>query len=180
MRKEITIGACFVMAGVLCACLFGYEYFSTYGFLNEYHMRTFVEAKLDFPTLLGNIVWERGKLIFMIWVVAYTPARRIAPLLLRCGLFFTAGIFAGACMINMGLYGLLVFAGSWFPHGIIYLVVIVLILQREVHLSYVGRGSLAKRIFFALSVLSVLLLGCFAEATIGTWILQSLFRNLLS
>ena len=179
MRKEITIGACFVMAGVLCACLFGYEYFSTYGFLNEYHMRSFVEAKLDFPTLLGNIIWERGKLMFLIWVLAYTPARRIAPLLLRCLLFFTAGVFAGACMVNMGIYGLLVFVLSWVPHGIIYLIVIVLILQRDMHLGYGANNTVAKKIFFALSVLSVLLLGCFAEATAGTWILQSLFRNLL-
>lgn len=168
------------MAGVLCACLFGYEYFSNYGFLNEYHMRAFAETKLDFPTLLGNIVWERGKLVFLIWVLSYTPARKVAPLLLRCGLFFTAGIFAGACMINMGLYGLLVFFGSWFPHGIIYLVVIVLILQREVHPGYGGKNSIAKRVVFAVSVLSALLLGCFAEATVGTWILQSLFRNLVT
>lgn len=177
MRKEITLGACFVMAGVLCACLFGYEYFSTYGFLNEYHMRAFADMRLDRAALLGNIVWQRGKFIFLIWMVAYTPARRIAPLLLRCLLFFTGGIFAGACMVNMGIFGLAVFLLSWFPHGIIYLFVIMLILRRDMHVNYAGKNVLAKRLFYTISVLSLLLLGCFAEATVGTWILQSLFRS---
>lgn len=179
MRKEIAIGACFVMAGVLCACLFGYEYFSTYGFLNEYHVKTFAETALDIPTLLGSIVWERGKLFLIIWLVAYTPARRIAPILLRCGIFFTAGVFAGACMINMGIYGLVVFVGSWFPHGIIYLAVIALILQRDARLGYHGKNPVARRILYTLCVLSLILLGCFAEATAGTYILQRLFGNLI-
>ena len=38
MKKELVIGICFGLAGILCTCLFGYEYFTTYGFLNAYHM----------------------------------------------------------------------------------------------------------------------------------------------
>ena len=169
MRKEITIAACFVMAGVLCACLFGYEYFSTYGFLNTYHVRAFTEARLDF-----------GKLMYLIFVIACTPAKRIAPLLLRCALFFTAGIFAGVCMINMGIYGLVVFLLSWFPHGILYLAVIALIMNREMYAGYGEQNRTARKLIFASSVVSLLVLGCFAEATAGTWILKSLFRNLLA
>ncbi len=58
MKKEIAVGICFCLAGVLAAWLFGYEYFSTYGFLNEYHMQTFAKAEFDTPALLGNILWE--------------------------------------------------------------------------------------------------------------------------
>lgn len=32
MKKELAIGICFGLAGILCTCLFGYEYFTTYGF----------------------------------------------------------------------------------------------------------------------------------------------------
>ena len=177
MRKEIVIGACFFLAGVLCACLFGYDYFSTYGFLNEYHVKTFAEAALDVSTLLGSIVWERGKFFIVLWLIAYTPARKLAPLILRCGLFFTGGVFAGACMINMGIYGLVVFLGSWFPHGILYLLAIVLILRRDVHLSYGGTRPVGKRVLFTVSIISLILLGCLSEATVGTWILQQLFMH---
>ena len=65
MRKEIVIGACFFLAGVLCACLFGYDYFSTYGFLNEYHVKTFAEAALDVDALVAKALegetWVRVK-----------------------------------------------------------------------------------------------------------------------
>ena len=41
MKKELAIGICVGLAGILCTCLFGYEYFTTYGFLNAYHMKVF-------------------------------------------------------------------------------------------------------------------------------------------
>ena len=52
MKKEITIGICFVMAGILSVCFFGYKYFTTYGFLNEYHMRSFADSDTELMTLL--------------------------------------------------------------------------------------------------------------------------------
>ena len=44
MKKELAIGICFGLAGILCTCLFGYEYFTTYGFLNAYHMKAFAAS----------------------------------------------------------------------------------------------------------------------------------------
>ncbi len=79
MKKEITIGICFVMAGILSVCFFGYEYFTTYGFLNEYHMRSFADSDTELMTLLGNILWERGKLFVFLWILSYTPARKVIP-----------------------------------------------------------------------------------------------------
>ena len=176
MRRELVIGVCFAAAGVLCACLFGYEYFSTYGFLNAFHIKTFAEANLDLTTLLGNIVWKRAKLFFLIWLIAYTPARVIEPLVLRCGIIFTAGIFAGACMINMGGWGLVVFLGSWFPHGIFYVLAIMILLRRSEYKGYGGRNKIGRSVMYGLSIISLILIGCVSEATLGTWILQRLFR----
>ena len=109
MKKEITIGICFVMAGILCACFFGYEYFTTYGFLNEYHMRSFADTDTELMTLLGNILWERGKLFVFLWILSYTPAHKVIPLVLRCLICFTGGIFLAACMLNMGIAGFMFF-----------------------------------------------------------------------
>ncbi|MCM1105910.1 MAG: hypothetical protein NC355_03100 [Blautia sp.] len=175
MRREIVIGICFVAAGVLCTSLFGYDYFSTYGFLNAYHIQAFSRAQIDLPTLLANIVWKRGELFGLIWIVSYTPIKRIAPLILRCALFFTAGMFAGACMINMGIYGLVVFLGSWIPHGPIYLAAIILMFRREFVRGYGSRNETVKRIVYGLSIFSLLVIGCVAEATVGIRILQRLF-----
>ena len=118
MKKEITIGICFVMAGILSVCFFGYEYFTTYGFLNEYHMRSFADSDTELMTLLGNILWERGKLFVFLWILSYTPARKVIPLVLRCLICFTGGIFLAACMLNMGIAGFMFFLVSWLPHGL--------------------------------------------------------------
>ena len=61
MKKELAIGICFGLAGILCTCLFGYEYFTTYGFLNAYHMKAFAASDTGYLPLLANILWERGK-----------------------------------------------------------------------------------------------------------------------
>lgn len=102
MRKELAIGICFCIAGILTVCFFGYTYFTTYGFLNTYHMQAFAETKLEVSALLANIIWERGKLFLLICLVAYTPLKKVAPLVLRCGICFTAGVFLAASMLNMG------------------------------------------------------------------------------
>ena len=177
MRREFVIGICFVAAGVICASLFGYEYFSTYGFLNEYHMRAFAKADIDLPTLLANIVWKRGKLFLLIWILGYTPVRKIAPLFLRCAFFFVAGMFAGACMINMGLFGLAVFVCSWIPHGLLYLPALILMFYGCNPEAFGTERRLGKKIACVTSIFTLILLGCVAEATVGTRILQALFAH---
>lgn len=72
MKKEITIGICFAVAGILCACFFGNEYFTTYGFLNEYHMRSFADSEMDTMSLLGNILWERKIICILMDLVLYS------------------------------------------------------------------------------------------------------------
>lgn len=178
MRKEITIGVCFVVAGILCACFFGYEYFTTYGFLNEYHMRSFVDAKLDTVTLLGDILWERGKLFVFLWVLSYTPARKVIPLVLRCGICFTGGVFLAACMINMGIMGLLFFVLSWIPHGIIYLIVLYLMLRSDRHRYYQHSDPVPRRIAATFGLVIVFVFGCVSEATVGVWLMQKLITLL--
>ncbi len=172
MKKEITIGICFVMAGILCACFFGYEYFTTYGFLNEYHMRSFADSDTERMTLLGNILWERGKLFVFLWILSYTPARKVIPLVLRCLICFTGGIFLAACMLNMGVMGLLFFLCSWMPHGLIYLIVLYLMLRSDRHRYYSHSHPVGKRVATMLGIVIVFVFGCVVEATVGVWLMQ--------
>lgn len=97
MKKELAIGICFGLAGILCTCLFGYEYFTTYGFLNAYHMKAFVASDTGYLPLLANILWERGKVFVIIAILSLTALKAILPLLLRCLIYFTGGVFFAAC-----------------------------------------------------------------------------------
>ena len=84
MKKELAIGICFGLAGILCTCLFGYEYFTTYGFLNAYHMKAFAASDTGYLPLLANILWERGKVFVIIAILSLTALKAILPLLLSC------------------------------------------------------------------------------------------------
>ena len=121
MKKELAIGICFGLAGILCTCLFGYEYFTTYGFLNAYHMKAFAASDTGYLPLLANILWERGKVFVIIAILSLTALKAILPLLLRCLIYFTGGVFFAACVMNMGILGIVFFLVSWLPHGILYL-----------------------------------------------------------
>jgi len=179
MKKEIIVGSCFFVAGILCACFFGYEYFSTYGFLNEYHMQSFANAELNIPVLLGNIIWERGKFFLIIFLVACTPGKKIAPLILRCGICFTSGIFLAACTLNMGVGGILFFVVSWFPHGILYLLALIVIFCVDPHRFYNRRNPVLKKIALYASIVVMILLGCCVETVIGTRLLRWSIRLII-
>lgn len=176
MQKEITIGFCFLMAGILSACLFGYDYFTTYGFINEYHARSFSETEFDVFLLVLSILWERGKFFVALWLLTYTPIRSIVPLLFRCAICFTMGMFIGACVINIGMFGILIAIGTWIPHGVLYVIAILLIFGRESLQMYGGRKQNLRKIVYVSGTIGCILCGCIAEATAGTKILQSLFR----
>ena len=100
MKKELAIGICFGLAGILCTCLFGYEYFTTYGFLNAYHMKAFAASDTGYLPLLANILWERGKVFVIIAILSLTALKAILPLLLRCLIYFTGGVFFAACLVG--------------------------------------------------------------------------------
>lgn len=179
MKKEIAVGICFLIAGILCAYFFGHEYFSTYGFLNEYHIQSYANTHMDTRILLGNILWERGKLFVFLWVLSYMPIRKVILLILQCCICFTAGVFLAACMINMGIGGLVFFVVSWIPHGIIYLIMLYLMLRSDRHRYYRHSEPIPRRIAGAVGMITMFVFGCVSEATAGVWLMQKMIIFLL-
>ena len=112
MRKELAIGICFCIAGMLTVCFFGYTYFTTYGFLNAYHMQAFAGAKLEVPALLGNIIWERGKLFLLICLVAFEEGCTTCSAVWN--LFYSRGVPCGK-HVEYGISRRCIFCGVAFP-----------------------------------------------------------------
>ena len=164
MKKELAIGICFGLAGILCTCLFGYEYFTTYGFLNAYHMKAFAASDTGYLSLLANILRERGKVIL--------------PLLLRCLIYFTGGVFFAACVMNMGILGIVFFLVSWLPHGILYLAALALLLLVEPHRFYNRKNPWLLRLAWGMGVVVLVLLGCVLEASVGIRLLRFVVEKL--
>lgn len=173
MRKEIAVGICFCLAGILCACLFGSEYFAAYGFLNEYHLKSFAEGGQEISLLLWNILWERGKFFVLVGLISATSLKKFLPLIMQCLLCFTAGIYLSACIMNMGISGILFFLASLFPQGLLYLLALVLILRREPAFHrYHQKNALLRKGLFSAGVMILVFVGCLLEAFLGTKLLR--------
>ena len=172
MKKEIAIGICFCFAGILCTCLFGYEYFTTYGFLNAYHMEAFAAADTEYLPPLANIVWERGKLFLAVAVLSLTVLRPVLPLVLRCLLYFTGGVFLAACVMNMGIRGIIFFIASLLPHGLFYFCALLLLLGIDYHRFYNRKNPWLMKTAWICSVIVLVLLGCMTEASLGVSLLR--------
>ena len=204
MKKELAIGICFGLAGILCTCLFGYEYFTTYGFLNAYHMKVFVVLVFGFLLflffffcfwgkvfviafaasdtgylpLLANIFWERGKVFVIIAILSLTALKAILPLLLRCLIYFTGGVFFAACVMNMGILGIVFFLVSWLPHGILYLAALALLLLEAPHRFYNRKNPWLLRLAWGVGVAVLVLLGCVLDASVGIRLLRFVVEKL--
>jgi hypothetical protein len=172
MKKEFVIIICFSLAGVLCSCFFGNDYFATYGFLNEYHMKSFAGATPDWLLLLGNIIWERTKFFVLMGILSATPVKRMIPLLLRSGFSFTGGVFLAACVMNMGIRGVLFFIVSCLPHGILYLLALLVMFRIDARQLRYGRNPILKRMIYYMEIAVLVLSGCILEAIVGTRLLQ--------
>ena len=108
--------------------------------------------------------------------MAYTPLKKVAPLVLRCGICFTAGVFLAASMLNMGFRGVVFFVVSLFPHCLFYLMVLLLIFGVDTHSFYNRKNPVVKRVIYDGVVGIVFLIGCISEVIISVPLLQNVIR----
>lgn len=98
MKKELAIGICFGLAGILCTCLFGYEYFTTYGFLNAYHMKAFAASDTGVFAASGKYFMGKGKSVCDYCnPFPYCFKSNSAIIIALPDLFYRRGIFCCLC-----------------------------------------------------------------------------------
>ena len=96
----------------------------------------------------------------IIAILSLTALKAILPLLLRCLIYFTGGVFFAACVMNMGILGIVFFLVSWLPHGILYLAALALLLLVEPHRFYNRKNPWLLRLAWGMGVAVLVLLGC--------------------
>lgn len=176
MKKRIWIWLLFFLAGVLLAELLGKEFFTTYGFLSEYHLKNYASAKLELPDLFWNVLWERGKLFLLIALICATPARKLLPPVGKGIACFVLGLFAAADIILLGGWGILLFVCALLPHGIFYLGSILLIYGMKPSYACDGKRKNARFFLQILLIWTLFAAGCLLETTAGTWLQQNLLK----
>ena len=141
-------------------------------------MKAFAASETGYLPLLANILWERGKVFVVIAILSLTALKAILPLLLRCLIYFTGGVFFAACVMNMGILGIVFFLVSWLPHGILYLAALALLLMVEPHRFYNRKNPWLLRLAWGMGVAVLVILGCVLEASVGIRLLRFVVEKL--
>ena len=174
MKRKCMILILLFLAGIFAAQLFGTDFLRTYGFLNEYHLRTFSSVKISKLDLFWNILWERGKIFLLIALLASTPIRRFLLPSLGCLLTFLTGFYGASCVICEGGWGMGLFLVSIFPHGLLYAAAVFGLLRTERPLFYINRKYRLSYLLAIGIMLLCLIIGCVLEAGVGSVLMQRL------
>ena len=83
-----------------------------------------------------------------------------------------------ACVMNMGILGIVFFLVSWLPHGILYLAALALLLLVEPHRFYNRKNPWLLRLAWGMGVAVLVLLGCVLEASVGIRLLRFVVEKL--
>lgn len=172
-----------LILGVLSANLFQSFYYER---MMNYHNHVFSEIareSIDYSGLFYYILRENFKDFVVFWLLSITILG-IPYMLLKIIVFgFSTGFFISAIAMQYGFKGILLILSYQFPHGLIYLPIILLCLHKGYglcrsmyfenrnYLSFILRQL--KSYLFLLIFLSVLLfLGSFLEAYVGSFFLK--------
>ena len=159
------------LAGVLLAQLLGSTYL-TETLLGADHLTNFAGQPLDPEELFFPILWKRGKLFFLIFLLCLTSFRRVVSKCLPVILLFVLGFYAGLCLACQGILGIGICFLSVFPHGVIYIFVLYLILHMKKPIQYSGKRYILTEFVSVLFVLLLFVAGCLLEATVGSFLLK--------
>ncbi len=177
MKKEMLILFLLILAGIFSTQLFGSDFFAEYGFLNEYHLQLFADAKLDRVALFWNVFWERGKLFLVFALLGITPLKQLLPLLMKCAFGYTIGLYGAACVMNLGGAGFGVLLLSLLPHGIFYLLALIGLFYLERPMIYREKKYVFRRVLAVVLLVILLTAGCLLETAVSTFLLQAFLKR---
>lgn len=172
MKKLIWIGLLFFLSGIFVTVIIGDELLTNYGFLNEYHLKSFAHTSFPCVDLAWNTIWERGKCMLILSLVCATPIRSVIPKMLSALCGFVIGVFATVCVVQLGGWGLVFLVAALFPHGMLYVIVVALIYALRPTYQYDGKRKNSKLFLQIILIIILFLSACLIETMLGTKLLQ--------
>lgn len=169
--------------GVLFANVFKSFYYDR---MMSYHNEIFtdiVRERIDYKGLFIYVLGKSLREFAVFWLLSITILGIPYMIIKIIAFGFSTGFFISAIAMQYGFKGLLLILVYKFPHGLIYLPLIILCLYRGYNLSksiyyesrdYIGtiRRQLKSYMMLWLFLIALLVLGCFLEAYVGSFLLK--------
>lgn len=168
--------------GILCVTLYliGLScvmcFMKSVAFLgNEYHMQNFAVQEFDRIDLFCEVLWKRWNLFLIVLALLATPLRKWVPLFLCAMLSLLGGIYQGICVLCFGIRGIEVFFLSVFPHGIVYAVAVITLINLFQEKYYYKKKDKLKKILMLFAIGMMIFVGALLEV----WTFCSALQKLL-
>lgn len=174
MKSKIIIGISILLVGVAVAIFLGTSFFSTYGCINKYYLEQYGIRNYDNTEIFCEIMWERGKFFFFVWLLRYVPIKKIIRKVIFYLIGFAVGVMVGAFWLVLGMKGIGLAVLIFFPQGILYLICIGLILGKGEELRYKLIVNDKNRLFLVVFVVFTIISGCLLETAIYVNIIKSI------
>lgn len=174
-----------LLSGMLFANLFQPFYYEKMAEYHDYIFSDIVREDIDYTGLFFYVVIKNLKEFFVFWLLCITILG-IPYMLFKLLIFgFNAGFLISSIAIQYGIKGILLILAYIFPHGLIYIPVIILSLyngyrlSRSIYYDNTGHmGIVIKQLksygFLLIFLTALLLLGSFLEAYAGSFFLKKI------
>lgn len=169
--------------GVLFANMFQSFYYERMMIYHNIVFAEIVREKIDYSALFFYILGDNFKEFMVFWLLSITilGIPYMALRLIYSG--FSIGFFISAIAMQYGFKGIILVLAYEFPHGLIYLPVIILSLYKGFNLcrsiyyesrNFLGiiMSNLKTYTLLIVFLAALLLLGSFLEAYIGSFFLK--------
>lgn len=176
-NRYVRITAFFL--GIVTANLIGRELFVTYGILNTYFIRQYVETVPDLNRLWFHVLGIRIKWAGLVLVLFHFFRAEHVVLFLECALAYTFGILQVAAILNLGWKGMVVVILGMLPQWICYLIVMVLYYDLKRRQRQMG-DRMEQRVVMVLCysiVFALFLVGIWAEVAVNPVLMQKVLKK---
>lgn len=175
MKKLLIIQILVLLCGLVTADLCIRHLQDADILMSQTMFQAYAFEKLTFQRLIWNIVYERGKLIFCVLLLSFTPLRNKLFVIALTICSFCVGFFTMSCICALGFVGVVVALASILPHGIVYAILFLLFLYGNKE-RYHFRPNVVKMIPKYLFMILLFFTACVLECVIGVHFVPWMIR----
>jgi hypothetical protein len=178
-KQQKTWGIVLFLAGILFALTVG-DFDAADSLLGTANLRSLSVRAVDGRELFLTLLWERGRLFFLLLLLCQGTCRRFAEKAVPVLLVILLGLYAGVCLACQGIWGAGLFFFSVFPHGIVYLLALNMVLHKKKPVQYSGTRYMFTEVASVFVIIAIVAAGCLLEATAGSFLLKNYLLAFIS
>lgn len=121
MKKHGLLICIAFLFGIWLANMLSSEFLMNYGIFNSYYLNQYAYSTISYEDLSGSILWERGKMVFVLLLLRRSLNRELFWVLVESMLSALFGFLLTAAAICLGVAGIVVILAGLFPQWLFYL-----------------------------------------------------------